>query len=163
MGRLLAVGLIVIAALVAVLVTNGEGPNKPEEQQAETPAAVTTTATSPAPAQATGTQSSPGDEPSTDTNKVGATVRMKDLRFKPGAVSVSVGQAVRFVNDDDVDHTVLEDVGPRSGKATAVDSGRIAPGETFEFVVRGNGLVPYICTLHPSVMIGQVLAERPAA
>ena len=33
MGRLLAAGLVIVAALVAVLVVNGEGPNKPEESR----------------------------------------------------------------------------------------------------------------------------------
>jgi len=158
MGRLLAVGLIVIAALVAVLVVNGEGPNKPEEKEAEAPRGQSSTVAAAAPKQ----KPQAGGEPGSQGTPVGATVSMKNLRFRPGSVSVEVGQAVRFVNDDDVAHTVLQDFGPRSGTSPQVDSDRIPPGETFSFVVRRNGLIAYVCTLHPTVMVGQVLAEKRA-
>ncbi|MCW2989528.1 MAG: blue (type 1) copper domain protein, partial [Solirubrobacterales bacterium] len=95
-------------------------------------------------------------------DKVGATVRMKGLRFSPDAVSIDLGKAVRFVNDDNVAHTVLQDFGPRSGEIAAVDSDRILPGEKFIFVPRTVGLVSYVCTLHPTVMHGQILVEKPA-
>jgi plastocyanin len=152
MGRLLAAGLVVIAALVGVLVVNGEGPNKPEETEAAVPVQASTQVKDPSPPQANTSDGAP----------VGATVRMKNLRFAPAAVSVDVGEAVRFVNDDNVAHTIFQDFGPRSGQTPAVDSDRILPGETFSFTVRGEGLISYVCTLHPSVMSGQILAEKPA-
>lgn len=157
MGRLLAVGFVVIAALVAVLVVNGEGPNKPEEKEAETPGGRQSSTVAAAPPDQ---KREPSGEPSSQGAPVGATVSMKNLRFRPGSVSVEVGESVRFVNEDDVAHTVLQDFGPRSGTKAQVDSDRIAPGETFSFVVRRNGLIAYVCTLHPSVMVGQVLAEK---
>lgn len=152
MGRLLAVGLVVIAALIAVLVVNGEGPNKPEEADAAAPAAQSTTVST---APAKPDQTAAGVP-------VTAIVHMKRLRFSPPQVSIDLGQAVRFVNDDNVAHTVLQDFGPRSGEVAAVDSDRILPGETFEFVPRAVGLVSYVCTLHPSVMHGQILVEKHA-
>jgi plastocyanin len=154
MGRLLAAGLVVVAALVAVLVVNGEGPNKPEESEAGTPAQQSNTVTNPSPARAdTGSNGEP----------IGATVKMKKLRFTPAEVSVDVGEAVKFVNDDNVAHTVLQDFGPRSGEIAAVDSDRILPGETFVFVPRAEGLISFVCTLHPTVMTGQILVEKHAA
>jgi plastocyanin len=153
MGRLLAVGVVVIVALVAVLVVNGEGPNKPEETEAAVPEQQSSQVRDPSPAQAD----------TSDGAAVGATVRMKHLRFAPGAVSVDVGEAVRFVNDDNVAHTIFQDFGARSGQTPAVDSERILPGETYSFTVRDEGLISYVCTLHPSVMSGQILAEKPAA
>ena len=158
MGRLLAVGLIVCAALVAVLVVNGEGPNKPEEEEANVPARESGQAIDPTPEEA-----DTGGEPGGHGAPAAVTVRMKRLAFKPSAVSVDVGEVVRFVNNDNVAHTVFQDVGARSGIPPAVDSERILPGETFDFTVRGKGLISYICTLHPAVMTGQVLAEPPPA
>lgn len=158
MGRLLAVGLVVIAALAVVLVVNGEGPNKPKDEEAAVPPGQSSTvATAPA-----GQKPETSGEPGGNRAAVGATVRMKDLRFRPSAVSVEVGESVRFVNNDTVAHTVLQDFGPRSGTAPAVDSERIQPGETFSFVVRRNGLIAYVCTLHPTVMTGQILVEKRA-
>lgn len=156
MGRLLATGLLVIAALVAVLAVNGTGRDKPEAPEARVPARESTQV-----AQA-GAGSREAGAPADPRAPVGATVRMRGLRFRPDAVSVDVGQAVRFVNDDNVAHTVLEDYGPRSGETAAVDSRRIAPGETYRFVPRSAGLIAYVCTLHPAVMAGQILVERPA-
>jgi len=158
MGRLLAVGLIVIAALAVVLVVNGEGPNKPEEKEAESPGRQSSTVATAAPKQQPETSGEPGSHGA----PIGATVTMKNLHFRPGAVSVEVGQSVRFVNEDNVAHTVLEDFGPRSGTSPAVDSQLIQPGETFSFVVRSNRLISYVCTLHPTVMVGQVLVEKRA-
>jgi plastocyanin len=153
MGRLLAAGLVVVAALVAVLVVNGEGPNKPEDAAAGVPARQSGTVSNPSPAAAdTGSNGEP----------VGATVKMRHLKFVPTEVSVDVGEAVRFVNDDDVAHTILQDFGPRSGEIAAVDSDRILPGETFTFVPRAEGLISFVCTLHPAVMSGQILVEQPA-
>lgn len=159
MGRLLAVGLVVIAALVAVLVVNGEGPNKPEEdKEADVPAQQSPTAVDPTPEEA-----ETGGEPGGRGAPAAVTVRMKRLRFAPTAVSVDVGEVVRFVNNDNVAHTVFQDVGARSGIPPSVDSERILPGETFDFTARRQGLISYVCTLHPSVMTGQIMAEEPAA
>ncbi|MEJ7783619.1 MAG: plastocyanin/azurin family copper-binding protein [Solirubrobacteraceae bacterium] len=158
MGRLLAVGLIVIAALAAVFVVNGEGPNKPEEKEAESSGQQSSTVATAAPKQQPETSGEPGSHGA----PIGATVIMKNLHFRPGAVSVEVGQSVRFVNEDNVAHTVLEDFGPRSGTSPAVDSRRIQPGETFSFVVRSKRLISYVCTLHPTVMVGQVMVDKRA-
>lgn len=161
MGRLLAIALLVAAAGVAVIVVNGPGTDKPEEPDTEA-AAPASTATTVAPDDATGTVE-PSAQPSQGSVPAGATVRMKRLAFTPTEVSVERGQAVRFVNDDDVGHTVIQDVGARSGLRPAVDSGPIAPGETYTFVPRSDGEIAFACSLHPSVMLGQVLVEPAAA
>lgn len=154
MGRLLAIGLLVVAAGVTAVVVNGPGTDKPDEMEARVPASESSR----------GQAVIPDEEiaPS-DPAQPGIRVRMRRLRFVPEAVTARVGQSVRFVNDDSVAHTVLEDVGATSGKNTAVDSARIAPGETFTFTPTEEGVVPFVCTLHPTVMKGQVLVEPDAA
>ena len=97
------------------------------------------------------------------TGRPGVTVRMRRLRFVPESVTVQVGQTVHFVNRDNVAHTVFEDLGARSGVTQVVDSKRIPPGGTFDFVPRTKGLIAYVCTLHPTVMVGQILVASPAA
>jgi plastocyanin len=156
MGRLLAIALLVAAVGITIVVVNGPGKDKPEEQEAAAPANQSTKVSTAAPgggatSNGAGTKEAPE----------GTTVHMKDLRFRPESVSVEIGHKVRFVNDDDVAHTVLEDFGPRSGQIAAVDSKRIEPGKSFTFVPTANGLIPYVCTLHPSVMVGQILVEKP--
>jgi plastocyanin len=154
MGRLLAVGALVCAALIAVVVVNGEGPNKPEEADAARPAT----------SQPQTRAEKPADDISPNGTEPGGTkVRMKGLRFAPESVSVEAGTPVRFVNDDDVAHTVYEDLGATSGKTALLDSRRIEPGETFSFTPESDGVIAFVCTLHPTVMQGQILVEQPAS
>lgn len=154
MGRLLAVGLLVAAVGVAVIAVNGPGTDKPKE--ADAAAAQRTEARTRA--------SAPGDLITPNgARRGGVRVRMQDLRFVPASVSAVRGRPVRFVNVDDVAHTVFEDLGATSGKAGAIDSRRIAPGETFTFTPRRAGVVAFVCTLHPTVMHGRILVEAPAA
>jgi plastocyanin len=155
MGRLLAIALAVAVAGITVVAVNGPGKDKPEDTAASTPARQSSTvaATVPAPAAA----------PSGQAGRPGATVVMRKLRFAPDSVTVERGQAVRFVNRDDVAHTVYQDLGPRSGLTPALDSDRIAPGQSYEFVADGDGQIAFVCTLHPTVMLGQILVDEPAA
>ena len=154
MGRLLAIGLLVAAAGIAVIVVNGPGTDKPEETEARTPER-----SSPRP-----TVSQPEDSVTkNDPSARGVRVRMRRLQFLPESVTAEKGDRVLFVTDDDVAHTVYPDLGAPSGKFATIDSGRIAPGETFTFTAGADGEIAFICTLHPSVMKGQVLVESPAA
>jgi plastocyanin len=154
MGRLLAVGAVVAAALIAVLVVSGEGPNKPEEADAAAPAK----------SQPQTRAEKPADDISPNgTEPGGVRIRMKGLRFVPESVSVAKGEPVRFVNVDDVAHAIYEDLGATSGKTAALDSKRIEPGQTFTFTPSADGVVAFVCTLHPTVMQGQILVEEDAA
>ncbi len=153
MGRLLAIGLLVAAVGVAVIVVNGPGTDKPEEVEAAAPERKAPRTQAAAPEE---------DIAPTDRSRPGVRVRMRKLRFTPGEVSVQAGQPVLFVNDDNVDHTVLQDLGATSGKTAAVDSARIEPGQTFTFTPKEDGEIPFVCTLHPTVMQGQILVEPDA-
>lgn len=158
MGRLLAVGLLVLAVGVAVIVVNGAGENKPEERETSSGARESGRVAERAP----GGEKAKQGEPKAAAARPGVTVRMTRMRFRPESVTVEPGQAVRFVNDDDVAHAVLEDVGPRSGRIAAIDSKPIRPGEKFQVVAQTARVIPYVCWLHPSVMVGQILVEKPA-
>ena len=155
MGRLLAAGLIVFAAMVAILVANGTGPGKPEDKASQAPGQESSQVAHTAPG-GSGAKQGAGAE------TAAAVVTMKHLRFRPDTVVVAPGDTVKFVNHDDVTHTVFEDFGARSGEIPQVDSKKIPPGGTFSFVARGVGPIAYVCTLHPTVMQGQILVEKPA-
>jgi len=147
MGRLLAIAAVVAAVGITIVAVNGPGPGKPADHDAASPAHESARVSS---------------APKPRAAKPGAVVRMKDLRFRPEAVSIDKGQSVRFVNDDDVAHTVVEDVGARSGVTAVLSSKRILPGQSFTFVPPASGVIPFVCTLHPTVMVGQILVDAPA-
>jgi plastocyanin len=80
-----------------------------------------------------------------------ATVRIADLSFLPGDVRIRVGTRVRWMNGDQVQHSVTDDGG-------AFDSGLIEPGLGFERVFDRPGTYAYHCTPHP-FMKGRVIVE----
>ena len=79
----------------------------------------------------------------------GATVvRIANLSF---GVNVHAGARVRWVNGDQLQHSVTADDG-------SFDSGLIDPGQAFERVFDKPGDYPYHCTPHP-FMQGHVIVE----
>jgi plastocyanin len=75
----------------------------------------------------------------------GATVVMKDLKFDPETVTVAVGQTVRWVNEDTIDH----DAAAREG--ADFKSELFGKGESFEWKAERAGKVKYVCTIHPGM------------
>src|SRR4051794_12508325 len=80
MGRILAIGIAVAAACIAVIAANGPGKDKPEDKDTLSP-------------RQESAQVAP-TEPKAAAALPGATVRMKNLRFKPSAVRIELGQSV---------------------------------------------------------------------
>ena len=96
--------------------------------------------------------------PASDTTTVSAgpsagltVVRIANLSFVANEVRVRAGTRVRWVNDDQVQHSV-------TGEGGAFDSGLIDPGRTFERVFDRPGSYSYHCAPHP-FMHGTVIVE----
>jgi plastocyanin len=153
MGRLLAIALAVAAAGIAVVAVNGPGKDKPADKDTLTPVLQSTQVSTIRP---DGRVQTPGQRTEAHA-PIGATVVMRKLAFHPPNARVRAGQAVRFVNKDDVGHTVIQDFGPRSGEIPQFESKTISPGQAFTFVARSAGTIDYVCTLHPSVMSGRLV------
>ena len=75
----------------------------------------------------------------------GTEVSMKDIKFVPDSVSVSVGDAVTWTNDDTVGHDVTGD-DFKSG-----DAGAMQNGDTFVQTFDKAGTFNYVCTVHPGM------------
>jgi plastocyanin len=93
-----------------------------------------------------------------DTTKVPAgvsaglpVVRIANLAFSASELRVRAGTRVRWVNGDQLQHTVTADDG-------AFDSGLIDPSHSFEHVFDRPGTYSYHCTPHP-FMHGRVVVE----
>ena len=78
-------------------------------------------------------------------------VRIANLSFGASEVRVRAGAQVRWVNGDQVQHSVTAEDG-------AFDSGLIDPGRSFERVFDRPGTYSYHCTPHP-FMHGRVIVE----
>jgi plastocyanin len=73
---------------------------------------------------------------------VATNVRMVEFEFRSDTVIVAVGQAVQFLNEDPVEHTVTFD-------AIATSSGLVPKGGTFVLRFDRPGIWAYHCTPHP--------------
>ena len=78
-------------------------------------------------------------------------VRIAGLAFTGGELRVRVGTSVRWVNEDQVQHSVTAEDG-------SFDSGLIEPGQSFQRVFDRPGTYSYHCTPHP-FMRGRVIVE----
>ncbi|MCW2967741.1 MAG: hypothetical protein JWM71_1513 [Solirubrobacteraceae bacterium] len=150
--------LVVAAAGIAVIAANGPGKDKPVTDRF-TPKHESSHVST---VRADGSTVIPG-EPVAAKAPVGATVVMRHLQFFPPTVTVRAGQSVRFANHDNVAHTVLENIGARSGELPLFESSRIQPGATFTWIAQVPGTYRYICTLHPTVMSGRIIVSAPSA
>jgi plastocyanin len=87
-----------------------------------------------------------GDEhhhdPSAQT--AAATVDIDGTTFEPGAVTIALGQTVRWINKDPFPHNV-------TSKAAGLHSGDLDPDQAYEFEATKRGTFDYVCTLHPGM------------
>ena len=82
-------------------------------------------------------------------------VDMRDFAFEPRDAAIASGIAVRWVNRDEVPHSIVME-GGRPGSSR----GTIAPGAEHTFVFREAGRHTYRCGVHPT-MLGEVNVSAP--
>ena len=81
---------------------------------------------------------------------------LTDTAFQPNRVNVKLGDSVRWANNDNTLHTVIEG-DPKTGQITGgFASDIIGPKGTFEHKFEKVGAFNYYCKLHPN-MIGKVV------
>jgi plastocyanin len=71
-------------------------------------------------------------------------IKMKDIKFDPADATVKVGQTVKWVNEDSVDHDAVADNGEFKSEL-------FGEGKSFETKLDKPGTVPYVCTVHPNM------------
>jgi plastocyanin len=72
-------------------------------------------------------------------------IKMQNIQFAPKDTTVKVGQKVKWVNEDSVDHNVSADSG------ADFKSDNFGKGGSFEFTADKAGTIKYECTLHPGM------------
>ena len=103
------------------------------------------------------------------SGEVAAVVTMSNqLRYEPAAVTISVGQAVRWANTSAVIHTVTADPSKAMQAANvrlpsgvdAFDSGDIGPGGSFTWTFTEPGEYRYICIPHEGAAMTGTIVVR---
>jgi plastocyanin len=72
------------------------------------------------------------------------TVTIEAMRFQPDSLLVKMGDRVVWVNRDPFPHTVVSSVGK-------FRSQEIAPGQSWGQSMKRTGVLPYACSLHPTM------------
>jgi plastocyanin len=72
-------------------------------------------------------------------------IKLQNIAFDPKDVSVKVGQKVKWVNEDSVDHNVVANSG------ASFKSKNFGNGGSFEFTADKAGTIKYVCTIHPGM------------
>ena len=80
----------------------------------------------------------------------GNTIVISGFAFSPGEITVNKGDKVKWINQDDVGHTVTSDAGRE------LSSGLFGNGESYEHVFDNAGEYGYFCEPHP-YMKGKVI------
>lgn len=81
-------------------------------------------------------------------------VEMKNLRFVPQGIKVSVGTTVTWRNEDPVAHNV------RQILSEFLSPDTVKPGQTFTYTFDRPGTFRYQCTFHHPDMNGVVIVEE---
>jgi plastocyanin len=78
--------------------------------------------------------------------------------YAPPEVQVAAGSSIKWTNDDNVTHTVIQGKPSDGANSTGFNSGPIEPGGTFVHFFDESGTVDYYCTIHPH-MIGKIIVN----
>jgi plastocyanin len=85
------------------------------------------------------------------TKKDANEITIDNFTFTPKELTVAVGTTVKWVNHDDIPHTVVE-------KKTTFRSKALDTDDSYSFTFTSAGTFDYFCGLHPH-MVGQVIVK----
>jgi plastocyanin len=78
-------------------------------------------------------------------------ITIDNFTFTPKELTVAVGTTVKWVNHDDIPHTVVE-------RTTTFRSKALDTDDSYSFTFTSAGTFDYFCGLHPH-MVGQVIVK----
>ena len=78
-------------------------------------------------------------------------VTIDNFTFTPKELTVAVGTTVKWVNHDDIPHTIVE-------KKTTFRSKALDADDSYSFTFASAGTFDYFCALHPH-MVGKVIVK----
>jgi amicyanin len=138
------------ACIVLLLVVSGcSQPGSQPVQPAQSPVATTAPPATPLPV------ATPVFVPKETTPTVSDnTIRIQNMAFNPPTMTVKAGAIVRWVNNDEVPHTVI--FTKESGLACG--TGIMSSSQSCSVKFDETGTFPYTCSIHPS-MQGTIIVE----
>lgn len=80
-------------------------------------------------------------------------VVIDNFTFGPKDLTIPVGTTVKWVNHDDIPHTVVETSTSRAFRSKALDT-----DDSYSFTFASAGTFSYFCSLHPQ-MTGKIVVK----
>lgn len=84
----------------------------------------------------------PKSQLQTSQQTADATVKIRNFKFEPTNLAISVGKTVQFINVDEEPHTA-------TSTDDTFDSKALDTNETWNYTATKPGTYPYICSIHP--------------
>ena len=78
-------------------------------------------------------------------------ITIDNFSFSPAELTVAVGTTVKFVNHDDIPHSVVENNKAFRSKALDTD-------DSYSYTFASAGTFDYFCGLHPK-MVGKIIVK----
>ena len=88
------------------------------------------------------------------------TVPIREFAYLPAALTVNPGTMVKWVEEDEIPHTVTALPVTADATGETFDSGILLRGDAFRYVFMKEGTFAYFCTLHPT-MRATVIVRQP--
>jgi plastocyanin len=85
------------------------------------------------------------------TKKDANEITIDNFTFTPKELTVAVGTTVKWVNHDDIPHTIVE-------KKTTFRSKALDTDDSYSFTFASAGEFDYFCGLHPH-MVGKIIVK----
>jgi plastocyanin len=97
-------------------------------------------------------QASPAPQAAAAGTVAANAARIVDFAFEPATITVPAGTKVSWTHAGQAPHTVTADT-------KLFDSGRLTPGQSFDFTFTTPGTYAYKCEIHPGRMTGTVVVQ----
>ena len=75
-------------------------------------------------------------------------ISQKDKAFSETEVSIKVGDAITFVNDDQISHNIMS-----NSAGSTFNLGAQTPGSSTAFTFKNAGIVDISCAIHPRMKL----------
>jgi amicyanin len=87
------------------------------------------------------------------------TVTIDNFSFTPAELTVAVGTTVKFINRDDIPHTVVDkNIAKIADKTKALKSKALDTDDSYSYTFASAGTFDYFCSLHPH-MQGKIIVK----
>lgn len=139
-----ALPALAVSVLLAALAGCGSSSSSGSSSASSTP-----------PPGTTASSSSGAAASKTKANGKTVDVTYQNIAIQPANITVKVGTTIKWTNKDNIAHNVTSESGPQQ-----FSSSNFGQGGTFQITAKSPGVIHYVCSIHPTAMIGTITVTK---